>query len=154
MGEHFPAWGADALAGVDGDDHALAAEFLRRLPDELGAGDGGGVDRALVGAGEQQAANVFGSADAAADGERQEDALSGAGDDVEDGVALLVAGGDVEKGKLVGAGGVIKRGLLDRIAGVTQGDEVDALDDAAVLHVEAGNDPQLEQTLFASRGEA
>ncbi len=49
-------------------------------------------------------------------------------------------GGDVEEGELVGPLGVVARGDLDRIAGVAQPDEVDALDDAAVLDVEAGDD--------------
>ena len=71
-------------------------------------------------------------------------------DDVEDGVAVLVAGGDVEKAELVGAGRVIGGGRLDRIAGVAQIDEVDALDDAAVLDVEAGNDADLEHDSLAT----
>ena len=48
------------------------------------------------------------------------------------------------KAEFVGAGGVIGLGRLDRIAGIDQVDEVDALDDAAVLHVETGNDAGLE----------
>ena len=46
--------------------------------------------------------------------------------------------------ELVGAGGVIGDRRLDRIAGVAQVDELDALDDTAVLDVEAGNDADLE----------
>ncbi len=53
-----------------------------------------------------------------------------------------MAGGDVEKGQLVGAGVVVERGLLNRIAGVAQVDEIDAFDDAAVLDVEAGDDAE------------
>ncbi len=67
---------------------------------------------------------------------------------VEDGVAVLVARGDVEEAELVGAGRVIGDRRLDRIAGVAQVDEVDALDDAAVLHVEAGDDADLEHRAF------
>ena len=53
----------------------------------------------------------------------------------------LVAGrGDVEEGEFVGALLVVAARDLDRIAGVAQLDEVDALDDAAVGDVEAGND--------------
>ena len=48
------------------------------------------------------------------------------------------------KQQLVGAGRVIGDRRLDRIAGVAQIDEVDALDDAAVLDVEAGDDADLE----------
>jgi hypothetical protein len=44
-----------------------------------------------------------------------------------------VAGGDVEEAELVGAGRVIGDGLLDRVAGIDEVDEVDALDDAPSL---------------------
>ena len=55
-----------------------------------------------------------------------------------------MTGGDVEEAELVGAGRVIGNRRLDRIAGVAQIDEVDALDDAAVLDVQAGNDADFE----------
>ena len=49
-------------------------------------------------------------------------------------------GGDVEEHELVGALGVVALGELDRVARVAQIDEVRALDDAAGVDVEAGND--------------
>ena len=55
------------------------------------------------------------------------------------------------KAQLVGARRVIGDRRLDRIAGVAQVDEVDALDDAAVLDVEAGNDADLEHRYAAVR---
>src|SRR5204863_386300 len=54
--------------------------------------------------------------------------------------AVLVRGRDVEEHQLVGALGVIRQGGLDGIAGVAQVEELDALDHAAFLDVEAGND--------------
>ena len=51
---------------------------------------------------------------------------------------------DVEEAELVGAGLVIGPGGFHGIAGVTQIDEVHALDDAAVLYVEAWNEADLE----------
>ena len=80
-----------------------------------------GVDRHLVGAGLQQRADVVERAHAAADGQRHEAALGGAGHDVEDDAAVLVRGGDVEEAELVGAGGVIGGGGFDRIAGIDAG---------------------------------
>ena len=62
------------------------------------------------------------------------------GYDLDHGAAGLVRGGDVEKAELVGPGRVIGARLLDRIAGVLEIDEVDALDHTPVAHVEAGND--------------
>ncbi len=65
-------------------------------------------------------------------------------DHVEDGVAVLVARGDVEEGELVRAGGVIDDGLLDRIAGVAQLKEIHPLHHPAVLHVQARDHPKLQ----------
>ena len=109
--------------------------------DELGIVDGGGVDRDLVGAGGEQLAHVVDGADAAADGERDEDLVGGPLDDVDHRAPAVGGGGDVEEDELVGALGVVEGGQLDRIAGVAQIDELDALDDPAVGHVEAGDDP-------------
>ena len=96
MGEDFPfvaivlAGGPRlALAGIDRDDDALVAELVGGAGDEIGIVDGGGVDRHLVGAGQQQLADILDLADTAADGHRHEAVLGGAGDDVEDGVAAL-----------------------------------------------------------------
>ena len=148
MGEDLEALAAllarrDAL-GVDRHDDALGAEFLRRRAHEVALLHRRGVDRHLVGAGLEQLAHVVELAHPAADGERHEAALGGALDHVEDGVAVLMARRDVEEAKLVGAGLVIGGCRLDGIAGVAQIDEVDALDDAAVLHIEAGNDADLQ----------
>src|SRR5205807_10660461 len=55
--------------------------------------------------------------------------------------AALGRGRDVEEADLVGALRVVGGGLLDRIAGVAQREEVGALHDPAVLHVEARDDP-------------
>jgi hypothetical protein len=51
-----------------------------------------------------------------------------------------VRGRDVEEHQLVGPLDVVREGGLDRIAGVAQVDEPHALDDATILHVEAGDD--------------
>ena len=62
------------------------------------------------------------------------------GDHVERGRPRLVAGGDVEEDQLVGAFGVVARGLLDRIAGIPQRLEMHTLDHPATGDVETGND--------------
>jgi len=59
---------------------------------------------------------------------------------VQDEVAPVTGGGDVEEGEFVGALLVVAGGNLDRVAGVAQFDEVDALDDATTGHVQAGDD--------------
>ena len=58
MGEDLPSAGRHRL-GIDRHDDALAAEFLRGLAHEVAIGHGRGVDRHLVGAGQQQLADVL-----------------------------------------------------------------------------------------------
>src|SRR3972149_5999740 len=58
---------------VEGGDEALRAEALSRPPDEKRVGDGGAVQRDLVGAELEEEAGVLLAADAAADGEGDED---------------------------------------------------------------------------------
>ena len=79
-----------------------------------------GVDRDLVGAGQQQGADIFQGAHAAAHGQRHEADFRRAPHHIQQGAALFVAGGDVEKAELVGARRVIDHRLLDRIAGIAQ----------------------------------
>ena len=78
---------------------------------------------------------------------------------VEDIRQLLLAGADkasinsaaVADRQFVSTGSVIGDGGFDRIAGVAQIDEIDAFDDAPVLHVEAGNDADLEHVTPPAR---
>src|SRR5262249_13499344 len=110
--------------GVNREDDALSAERFRAFAEQFGIFDRGRVDRNFVGAGAQKHANVFDGANAAADGQRAEALFGGAADDVDDGAAAFVAGGDVEKTELIGALGVVARGDFNRIAGIAQAFEV------------------------------
>jgi hypothetical protein len=132
--------GPDAFFGVDRHHDALAAEFFRRFAHEVGVGHGGGVDRRLVGASEQELPDIPDRAHAAPDRQRHEAGFRRSPHDIEQDAALLVARRDVEEAQLVGARPVVGLGDLDRIAGVAQIDEPHALDDAAVLDVEAGDE--------------
>src|SRR5690606_6339127 len=76
--------------------------------------------------------------------QRHEALLGRPADDFVERRPILVTGRDVEETELVRTRRVVDARLLDRVAGVTQVDEVDALDDPSVLHVEAGNDPGLQ----------
>ena len=96
MGEDAPFAGPGRF-GIDRGDDALAAEFLGGLAHEFGSRHRGGVDRYLVGAGEEQFADVLDRADAAADGQWHKALLGGAADHVVKRVAPLMAGGDVEE---------------------------------------------------------
>src|SRR5665213_4353779 len=62
-----------------------------------------------------------------------------------------MAGGDVQETKFVGTGRVINDRLFDRIAGVAQLFEIDALDHAAVFDVQARNDADFQHQRVRAR---
>src|SRR4029077_9468750 len=136
----------------EGHDNALPAKFLRSPPHQIAILDHRRIDRNLVGAGFEQLSHIVHVAHAAAHSERHEAALSGTSDHIEDGAALLVTRSDVEEAKLVGAGFVVSSRGLDRIAGIAQIDEVNALDHAAVFNVETGNDADFQHGYFVQAG--
>ena len=133
-----------ALAGrlrIDGDDDALRAKALRAHADEIRIGYGSAVERHLVGAQLEQHAHVEVAADAAADGERDEDLVGGACDHVVGRRAVVAGRRYVEKHQLVRPLRVVQLRQLHRVAGVAQLDERDALHDASVIDVETRDDP-------------
>ena len=146
MGEDFPAVRSAALdaLGIDRDHDALLAEFLSGLLDEFAAIDGGRVDRDLVGAGSQQRLDVFDAAHSAAYRQRHETGLRGSPHHIQHGAAVFVGCRDIEKAELIGAGSIISDRAFDGIAGIAQIDEIDALNDASVLHVEARDDARFK----------
>ena len=126
-------------AGVDGHHDALGAEFVGPLGHDLGGGHRLGVERDLVGPGAEHLAHGGGVVEAPADGEGDEHLFGDPGHDVDHGLPGVGAGRDVEEDQLVGALGVVAGGQLDGVTGVAEADEVDALDDPAGVHVEAGD---------------
>ena len=116
-------------------------EAFRQFAHQFRASDGGGVHRHLVGAGPQQGVDVVHGPHPAADGERDEHLLGGPRDDVVGRRTLAAARGDVEKGQLVRALAAVPSGQLDGVPRVAQAGEVHALDDPALVDVEAGDDP-------------
>ncbi len=77
---------------------------------------------------------------ASSDRQRYEHLVGDRPDHVVEKAARLDAGADIQERDLVGALTVVATRDLDRIAGIAQIDEIDALDDAALGDVEAGND--------------
>jgi hypothetical protein len=67
---------------------------------------------------------------------------------------LSLDGGDVEEGQFVGALLVVAAGDFNRVAGIAQLGEVDALDDATVGHIQAGDDAFCEHSMFYSASSA
>ncbi len=143
MGEDLPLIRPGG-ARINRHHHTLAAEFLGRFAHKFRPVHRRRVDRGLVGAGQQQLAHIFHRAHAATHGERHEAARRRARHHVKQRVAGIGGSRDIQEGQFIGAGSIIMRRLLHRIAGIAQIDKIDALDDAAILHVEAGNDADLE----------
>ena len=121
-------------------------------PIRLGPRERAGVERDLVGAGQQQLAHAPHAVDAAADGERHVDLLGGTLDGAAERARILARGRDVEPDDLVGALLGVAQRRLDGLAAVAQVDEVDALDDAPAGDVEARDDaPTQHRPPSASR---
>src|ERR1044072_4018350 len=125
--------------GVDRDRHALGAEVIGELGQQLWPGKSGGVDRDLVGAGVEHGLRILYRPYPAAGREGDEDVVGGAASELDDRLAPFVRCGDVEEDELVGALGVVALGQLDRGARVAQADEGGALDDAPGIDVQAGD---------------
>src|SRR5680860_985920 len=124
-----------------GRHHALCAEGIGGLRQQLGTLHGGGVQADLVGAGAQQPAHIGHRAHAPADRQRDEDVLRRRRHHVVDRLAVVAGGRDVQEDQLVGTLGVVGARQLHGIAGVTQVDELHALDHTTRVDVEAGDDP-------------
>ena len=99
---------------------------------------GCGVYRYLVGAGLQHAAHIIDGAQAAADAERDEYLPGHLFDHVDHGIPGLGRGADIQEYQLIGPFLVIKGGLFNRVARVTQVGEAGAFDHASFRYIQAG----------------
>ncbi len=97
----------------------------------------------------KQRPNVVQRANPSANGQRHEDLLGRAANDVEHDVAGLVAGGDVQKHQLVGPFLLIAGRHRHRVAGVAEVDEIRPLHDPPAIDVQTGNDTFGEHEMFA-----
>ena len=128
-------------AGIDRDHDRLRAELDRQLVHQFRPVDRSRHDAHLVRPGAEEGSGILHRADAPANGEGDEDRLRRPAHDIEHRRTLLHRGRDIEEHDLVGTLLVVARGQLDRVAGVTKTDEIDALHDPAVVDVEAGDHP-------------
>jgi hypothetical protein len=90
--------------------------------------------------GPEEAAGIGHAGDAAAHGEGDAQFVGHLPHPGFPGAAVLQRGGDVEEDELVRALGVVAAGQLRRVPEVTELLELDALHDAALFHVQAGDD--------------
>ena len=127
-------------AHVRGQDQHLRSEPLGHLGHQLRPGDGRRVDADLVRPGPQQPVHVVDGAHSPAHGQRDEHLLGRAAHHVVGRLAVAAAGRHVEEGQLVRALVAVRLRQLHRVAGVAQVLELHALDDAAGVDVETGDD--------------
>src|SRR4029079_7061774 len=132
------------LLRIDSNHDTLVPEFLGCLLYKGAARYRRSIDRYLVRAAGQQPADIVNRAHATADGQRHEAGLGRPCNHVVDRIAVFVTRRDVEETELICTGGVVRNRRLDGIASVAQIDEIHALDDPAIFHVEARNDANLE----------
>ena len=138
-------------AHVDADDHALGAERVANLADQLWTRNGGAIDTDLVRAYPQQAAGVGQRPHAPADGEGDEHLFRRAGHHLDHGPAALRGGGDVVEHQLVGALSVVAGCQLHRVTGVAQIEEVDAFHHSPGVDIQTRDDPDRPQRTDLTR---
>ncbi len=107
--------------------------------------DGGGIDADFLRTRLDHLRGIFQRANAAANGEGHENLLGDLLDHFQQDRPAFVPGGNVEKDELVGTIRFIPAGNFDRIAGIAQIDEMNALDHPAAIDVQTGNDALGEQ---------
>ena len=132
--------GFGIAARVDGDDDGLRAKAAADGVDQSWVGQRGGVHAHLVRAGLEDLRRIVRGANAAADAKGNKQLTRGAAHGVEQRLPALVRRGNVEQHDFVRAFAGMARGLRGRIARIDEIDELHALDDTAVMHIEAGDD--------------
>ena len=135
-------------------DNALAAEFLRRAPNKIRVLHRRRIDRHLVSASQQKFADILKRPNAAANSKRHEAFFSRSTNNIKKRISFLIAGGDIKKAKLVRAFTVIDLGLLNRITGINQIKEVDALDNPAILNIKARDHTRCQHQTASAAGAA
>ena len=128
-------------ARVDGNHDALFTEARGRIADQTRTLERRSVERHLVRSGSQQRIDVAEPADAAAYGDGDEHLIRRAAHRVEQDGARVTRRSDVEEDELVCSVLVVPSGQLRGISRIAQVDEVDSLDHASRVDVQARNDP-------------
>ena len=124
-------------AGVDGEDHALAAKLGGELGEERGTLQRGRIHAHLVRARREQAPCIVDAPDAPTHGEGNPDRGADARHRVDLGGPSLGRRGNIEHDELVRPLGLVPRALGGRVARVPQILEANPLHDPTVLDVQA-----------------
>src|SRR5947207_4558685 len=133
------------------DDDRLASESRSACRNQRWIGNGGRVERHLVGARPQHIAHVLDAPDATANRQRAERPAGRPFDDVEQRPAALGRGRDVEEDELVRALVGVALRELRRITLVDEIDEPCAFHDPPVRDIEARDDPPAKHQAGTAR---
>ena len=114
----IPAASVRSFLGVDRNDHALAAEFLCRVVDELRIVDGRGVDRDFIGSFAEQHLEIIHGTDSAANGEWDKNVCCYFAYHINDGSSLIGGSSDIKKNNFIGSCLVVRFCDLHRVAGI------------------------------------
>ena len=125
---------------INRQNDGLRAEFPRQFGNELGPFHCRRVYGDFVCPSAHHGASVLKRANAASSGKRNGQFRGDTPDGSEKSRAVVARRGNVQHHQFVGAFGVITRRQSAGIAGIAQSNEVDALDDAFAVGVEARND--------------
>ena len=131
---------------VDGDDNGLRTPTSAGPFDEPGIAYSSRIDSDFVGSCVQERLDITFASDASADCKRYEDLIGRCGHDIEQRAAAFMGSRYVEERKLVCTRLIVTTRGLHRVSGVAEPDKADAFDDAAVLHVKAGDDTLCEHS--------
>ena len=102
--------------------------------------DSRGIDRHLIRTRIQHSTDIGKFANATAHSERYKHLTGHLIDNVYHGLALFVAGRDIQEGQFIGTFGIVAASNLHRITGIADIDELHAFDNATVVNIEAWND--------------
>ncbi len=126
---------------VDCHHHALAAEFIRRFADQIRIHYRRRIDGNLIRALPQNRLKIIYRADAAAHRKGDKHLLGNLSHHLHSRISRVGGSRDIQKNQLVRSRPVISRADLSRIARILKIDEINALDNPAVFHIQTGNNP-------------
>ena len=139
--EHLPAAAVAPATCVNRHHDALVTKATGGVCDEVGIANRSRVQRDLVGTSRQNRADVVLGAEPAADREGDEHLIGSALNQIDNGVALFVRGGDIEEYQLVSTLPVIPGCQLHGVTRIAQTNEIHAFHDPPPIDIEARDHP-------------
>ena len=142
MGENFPpvrfVTGTDFFC-VYGNDNTLRAKTLSRLTDKIRVKHRRAVNTNFIRTCVQHPAYVIQSPNATAYRQRNKYFAGDLFNHMNDSIAIILGGSYIQKSDFIRAFTVIAPGDFYRVSSITNIDKLDALNDAAIIDIQARN---------------